>query len=51
MKEVCIEELFEIIKESKEEFFINVELGEGGDPSEVSIENGSNQASEGHTII
>lgn len=51
MKEVRIEELFEIIKASKEEFLICVDLGEGGGPSEVSIGNGSSQTSEGHTII
>ncbi len=51
MKEVRVEELFEFIKESKEEFFICVELGEGGGPSEVSIGNGSSQTSEGHAFI
>ncbi len=51
MKEVRIEELFEIIRESKEEFFICVDFGEGGGSGEVSIGNGSSQTSEGHTII
>ncbi len=51
MKEVRIEELFDLIKDSKEEFIICVDLGEGGGPSEVSIGNGSSQTSEGHAFI